>query len=45
MLTIDCPLCAGTASMDETWTVLECDGCGVAVDVAADPVSAQAAAA
>jgi hypothetical protein len=45
MITIDCPLCHGTATTDETLTSVSCDGCGVSVDVAADPVIALDAAA
>jgi hypothetical protein len=38
MLTIDCPLCAGEATTDEGLTLVSCDGCGVTVEVAPDPV-------
>ncbi len=38
MLTIDCPLCAGEATTDEALTLVACDGCGVTVEVAPDPV-------
>jgi hypothetical protein len=40
MITIDCPLCDGVASTDETLDTVTCDGCGVTVDVAADAVVA-----
>ena len=33
---LDCPLCAGHATIDDELTVVRCDGCGVSVDVAAD---------
>ena len=36
MITIDCPFCAGEASTDDDLTVVTCDGCGIAVDVAPD---------
>jgi ribosomal protein S27E len=38
MLTIDCPLCAGEAVTDEALTLVTCDGCGIAVEVAPDPL-------
>ena len=40
---LDCPLCAGQATIDEELTALRCDGCGVTVEVAADPAVALAA--
>jgi hypothetical protein len=36
MISIDCPICAGEASTDDDLTVMTCDGCGVAVEVAPD---------
>ena len=36
MITIDCPLCAGEATTDDTLSTLTCDGCGVTVEVAPD---------
>jgi hypothetical protein len=45
MITIDCPICDGAATTDETLATLSCEGCGVSVDVAADPVLALDAAA
>ncbi len=45
MFTIDCPLCAGEATTDEWLTLVECDGCGVTVEVAPDPVGLLEAAA
>jgi hypothetical protein len=36
VITIDCPFCAGEASTDQGLTVVACDGCGVAVEVAPD---------
>jgi hypothetical protein len=35
MITIDCPLCLGDATVDEALTVVACDGCGT-TDVAED---------
>jgi hypothetical protein len=29
MTTIDCPLCAGTAHLDDALVALDCDACGV----------------
>jgi hypothetical protein len=37
MITIDCPLCAGQASTDEPLTLVTCEGCGVAFEIAPDP--------
>ncbi|HET9756229.1 MAG TPA: hypothetical protein VFP66_06990 [Candidatus Limnocylindrales bacterium] len=37
MITIDCPLCAGEATTDETLSDMTCAGCGVTVDIAPDP--------
>jgi hypothetical protein len=45
MITIDCPLCDGSATTDERLVTVTCDRCGVSVDVAADPVVALDAAA
>lgn len=39
MITIDCPLCDGDATTDEALSAIACDGCGVTVDVAADPTA------
>ena len=36
---LDCPLCSGHATIDDDLTVVHCDGCGVSVDVAADPTA------
>jgi hypothetical protein len=38
MITIDCPLCAGQASADEALTLVTCDDCGIAAEIAPDPV-------
>jgi hypothetical protein len=40
MISIDCPLCAGQATTDETLSEMTCDGCGVTVDVAPDLAAA-----
>lgn len=37
MLTIDCPHCAGLAHADEALTLVTCDGCDLAAEVAPDP--------
>lgn len=37
MLSIPCPLCADTATTDDGLTVVTCETCGVAVEVAPDP--------
>lgn len=37
MITIDCPLCDGPAATDGALTVVACEDCGIAVDVAPDP--------
>jgi len=34
---LDCPLCEGQATIDDELSAVRCDGCGVTVDVAADP--------
>ena len=39
MITIECPLCAGEATTDETLSDMTCAGCGVTVDIALDPVA------
>jgi hypothetical protein len=36
MIAIDCPLCAGEATTDDTLSTVTCDGCGVTVEVAPD---------
>ena len=38
MITIDCPLCAGEATTDNTLSTVTCDGCGVTIEVAPDIV-------
>lgn len=45
MITIDCPLCAGEATTDESLSDTTCAGCGVTVDIAPDMVAALDAAA
>jgi hypothetical protein len=45
MITIECPFCAGEATADEALSAATCDGCGVSVDIATDPVVALDAAA
>ncbi len=38
MLTIDCPLCAGQATADEALTLVTCADCGIAAEIAPDPL-------
>lgn len=38
MITIECPLCEGDATVAENVTALTCDGCDVSVEVALEPV-------
>jgi hypothetical protein len=45
MITIDCPFCDGEATTDERLTTVNCDGCGIAIDVAPDATSVLEAAA
>jgi ribosomal protein S27E len=40
MITIDCPLCAGEATTDEALTLVTCEGCGIAAEVARDTFAA-----
>ena len=35
----ECPWCEGTATLDADLTILACDGCGVAVEIAPDPAT------
>lgn len=39
MIAIDCPLCDGAATTDAALTIVTCDGCGVAVEIAGEAVS------
>jgi hypothetical protein len=43
MLDLDCPWCEGSMAADDDLTRVECDACGVCVDLAADPVVERAA--
>ena len=45
MITIDCPLCAGEATTDETLSDMTCAGCGVTIDIAPDQATSLDAAA
>ena len=45
MTTIDCPFCSGDAFVEPALETITCDGCGVTVEVAPDPVVALDAAA
>jgi hypothetical protein len=38
MITIDCPLCAGTAELDDDLAALSCITCDTLVEVAIDPL-------
>jgi len=40
MITIDCPLCAGEATTDQALTLLTCESCGIAAEIAPDPAVA-----
>lgn len=40
MIIIDCPLCDGQGATDGALTVVACEDCGVAVEVAPDPTLA-----
>jgi hypothetical protein len=44
MTTIECPMCAGEARLDEGLTALVCDGCAVSVEIAPDGSVLEAAA-
>lgn len=44
MLTTECPICAGEATLDDGLTTLACDGCAVHVEIAPDDVAFEAAA-
>ncbi len=37
MITIDCPICEGTATVDDDLARLDCDACGAATEIAPDP--------
>jgi hypothetical protein len=39
MITIDCPLCDGTATTDAALTVVSCDGCNVTIEISPDPAN------
>ena len=34
---LDCPLCSGHATIDDDLSTVQCDGCGIRVDIAPDP--------
>lgn len=36
MISIDCPFCCGEARVEGALETVECDGCGVTVEVAPD---------
>ena len=40
MLTIDCPLCDGEATLDDALTDVRCDACGTTTALAPDPTPA-----
>jgi hypothetical protein len=37
MITIECPLCDGDATVAEASLSVSCDGCGVRLEVASEP--------
>ncbi|MEX1172297.1 MAG: hypothetical protein WEG56_06760 [Chloroflexota bacterium] len=37
MFTIECPLCEADAATDAALTLLDCDRCGIVVEIAPDP--------
>jgi primosomal protein N' len=43
MLDLDCPWCEGSMAVDDDRSQVECDACGVRVELAADPVVERAA--
>ncbi len=45
MTTIDCPFCSGDTFVEPALETITCDGCGVTVEVAPDPVAVLDAAA
>lgn len=38
MTTIECPWCAGPASVDAALTSVDCDCCGTTAEIAPDPI-------
>jgi hypothetical protein len=38
MTTIDCPLCGGPLTIDDSLVTAGCDACGVTAEIAPDPV-------
>jgi hypothetical protein len=45
MITIDCPICSGDAFVEPSLESMTCDGCGVTVELAPDPLAVLDAAA
>jgi hypothetical protein len=39
MITIDCPICADTATVDAALDTVACDGCGTITAIAPDPTA------
>jgi hypothetical protein len=39
MITIDCPICTDTATVDESLEAVTCDACGVITYIAPDPAA------
>ncbi len=39
MITIDCPICADTATVDETLDAVACDACDTITAIAPDPTA------
>jgi hypothetical protein len=45
MITIDCPFCSGQAQVEAALETMTCDGCGVTVEIAPEPIAVLEAAA
>jgi transcription elongation factor Elf1 len=43
MNAIECPFCDSTATVDARLDTLDCDVCGIVVEIATDPIAADAA--
>jgi hypothetical protein len=39
MITIDCPICEDTATVDESLDAVTCDACGLVASIAPEPVA------
>jgi hypothetical protein len=45
LITIDCPFCSGEAQVEASLDSLTCEGCGVTVEMAPEPLASLEAAA